>query len=349
MSDLPPASADRQPVRAEAAFKILHGRFNDFEQVREATIGWDLDWRQLDAGRLSAMILQILSGATALTLARFSRKFDQRGSSPPGTRTFALLDSGVDGVRWCGQNVTDDHVLIFSSAGSYDSVSEPGFAVSTLSFQEERLAEVAETLGIPDSLTPLNPGGTAVRVAADMTEAIRRRVRRISDLATEGPTATLSERHRPEMEWEIPAALLSALASARQDSSSRPPARARTQGRKRAVAFIDDHAHEAVTVEEVCKASGVSWRTLDYAFREHFGVTPKQYLQAARLNAVRKELARVGSPVKIADVANRWGFWHMGQFAADYRKLFGELPSERSRSSRGHSVPGERKPKRVRR
>ena len=30
---------------------------------------------------------------------------------------------------------------------------------------------------------------------------------------------------------------------------------------------------------------------------------------------------------KVANVANRWGFWHLGQFAADYREQFGELPS----------------------
>ncbi|MCK5375915.1 MAG: helix-turn-helix domain-containing protein, partial [Acidobacteria bacterium] len=30
----------------------------------------------------------------------------------------------------------------------------------------------------------------------------------------------------------------------------------------------------------------------------------------------------------VTDVANNWGFWHMGQFAADYRKMFGELPSQ---------------------
>jgi transcriptional regulator GlxA family with amidase domain len=32
--------------------------------------------------------------------------------------------------------------------------------------------------------------------------------------------------------------------------------------------------------------------------------------------------------MKIADAANAWGFWHMGQFAKDYRTLFGELPSQ---------------------
>lgn len=34
------------------------------------------------------------------------------------------------------------------------------------------------------------------------------------------------------------------------------------------------------------------------------------------------------SQVRVTDIANDWGFWHMGQFAADYRELFGELPSQ---------------------
>jgi len=32
-----------------------------------------------------------------------------------------------------------------------------------------------------------------------------------------------------------------------------------------------------------------------------------------------------------ADVAWRWAFWHQSRFAADYRRLFGELPSETPR------------------
>ncbi|UCG61547.1 MAG: helix-turn-helix domain-containing protein [Candidatus Zixiibacteriota bacterium] len=39
----------------------------------------------------------------------------------------------------------------------------------------------------------------------------------------------------------------------------------------------------------------------------------------------------------IADVANHWGFWHMGQFSADYRRLFGELPLETLRRGNGRS------------
>jgi len=41
----------------------------------------------------------------------------------------------------------------------------------------------------------------------------------------------------------------------------------------------------------------------------------------------------------LADVANRYGFWPMGQFAADFRKQFGELPSAILRRSDGVRSP----------
>lgn len=101
--------------------------------------------------------------------------------------------------------------------------------------------------------------------------------------------------------------------------------------------MIEDHAGEPLSIRELCQATGVSWRTLDYAFREHFSITPKVYLKAMRLNNVRWALRDARASTVISDVANRWGFWHMGQFAADYRKLFGELPSQTLRLATGEA------------
>jgi AraC family ethanolamine operon transcriptional activator len=97
----------------------------------------------------------------------------------------------------------------------------------------------------------------------------------------------------------------------------------------RAVAYIEENAEEPIHLRDLCLTAGVSERTLRYGFLERYGVTPKAYLQAFRLNGVRRKLRRA-DPVstKVIDIANHWGFWHMGKFAADYRKLFGELPSE---------------------
>ena len=75
--------------------------------------------------------------------------------------------------------------------------------------------------------------------------------------------------------------------------------------------------------------SGVSTRTLRYAFLEAFGITPKQYIQSSRLHRAHRQLREAaGENARIADIANACGFWHMGQFAKDYRRMFGELPSE---------------------
>jgi AraC family ethanolamine operon transcriptional activator len=57
-----------------------------------------------------------------------------------------------------------------------------------------------------------------------------------------------------------------------------------------------------------------------------FGIGPKAHLQCHLLSAVRDQLLTRSGHSLTADIANSWGFWHMGQFAADYRKLFGELP-----------------------
>ncbi len=85
----------------------------------------------------------------------------------------------------------------------------------------------------------------------------------------------------------------------------------------------------------ICRASGVSYRTLNYAFLERFGVAPKQYLQAIRLDGARKDLRKLGPNCAIIDAANTWGFWHMGQFGKDYKRQFGELPSETLRRHSG--------------
>jgi AraC-like DNA-binding protein len=36
----------------------------------------------------------------------------------------------------------------------------------------------------------------------------------------------------------------------------------------------------------------------------------------------------------VNEIAARWGFDHAGNFAADYRRLFGELPSQTLRGQK---------------
>ncbi|MDH3999036.1 MAG: helix-turn-helix domain-containing protein [Desulfuromonadales bacterium] len=82
-----------------------------------------------------------------------------------------------------------------------------------------------------------------------------------------------------------------------------------------------------VKVSELAHNLSVSIRTLEYAFKEVFGITPKRYLMIRRLNFVRQKLLREPNKT-ITHHATQHGFWHMAQFSADYKDFFGEAPSE---------------------
>ena len=73
----------------------------------------------------------------------------------------------------------------------------------------------------------------------------------------------------------------------------------------------------------------MSERTLQYAFKELLGMTPVAYLTRLRLHRVRQALRTATlASTTVTREALRWGFWHFGHFSSDYKRQFGELPSQ---------------------
>ena len=89
------------------------------------------------------------------------------------------------------------------------------------------------------------------------------------------------------------------------------------------------HPNKQITITELCELAHVSRRTLQYSFEDVLGISPLRYLRMSRLNAVRRTLlSGIRDDETILRIAERWGFWHAGQFAHDYTQLFGENPSQ---------------------
>lgn len=95
----------------------------------------------------------------------------------------------------------------------------------------------------------------------------------------------------------------------------------------RAKQYIHDNAREALHMEDIEVAAGVSRFKLCEAFRKYFALSPMVYLKKYRLHAVRQEILEHGSARNISAIAMGWGFTHLGRFSAEYRKLFDESPS----------------------
>jgi transcriptional regulator GlxA family with amidase domain len=96
----------------------------------------------------------------------------------------------------------------------------------------------------------------------------------------------------------------------------------------RAIDYLEAHLDAPVTLADLVEASGVPGRTLFKHFRDSRGTSPMRYLRAARLKKAREALLRAQPGERVSTIAMSWGFSHWGRFSVEYRKRFGESPSE---------------------
>jgi AraC-like DNA-binding protein len=97
---------------------------------------------------------------------------------------------------------------------------------------------------------------------------------------------------------------------------------------RRATDYIEAHLDLPLTVGEVSAVAGVAGRTLHKHFQDARGTTPMQYVRARRFAAARRALLAADRADRVTEIALRWGFSHLGRFAVEYRKRYGETPSQ---------------------
>ncbi|MDQ3787574.1 MAG: helix-turn-helix transcriptional regulator [Actinomycetota bacterium] len=97
---------------------------------------------------------------------------------------------------------------------------------------------------------------------------------------------------------------------------------------RRAIAFIEDFADQDISVADIAEAAHVTVRALQYAFRRHRATTPMRYLRRVRLQQAHRDLLAADpvTGITVTEIAARWGFFHPGRFAQQYRAAYGRPP-----------------------
>jgi AraC-like DNA-binding protein len=97
---------------------------------------------------------------------------------------------------------------------------------------------------------------------------------------------------------------------------------------RRAIELLESHPDREWSTSLLASEVFVSPRSLQGGFRRELGLPPMSYLRNVRLRRVHEELVEAApGSVSVGAVASRWGFVHMGRFAASYRTKFGAAPS----------------------
>jgi AraC-like DNA-binding protein len=99
--------------------------------------------------------------------------------------------------------------------------------------------------------------------------------------------------------------------------------------------YIDTHIREEISAAQLALEGHVSLRTLYDRFAIYKGMSPSAYVKEKKLRKIYARLSNVNLPGQsITEIALEYGFTHLGRFSAEYKAIFGQLPSETAHVSR---------------
>lgn len=292
--------------------------FDDVDGMAESFRGtYELDYQQLEAPVAEGFCRYAGDGTTLVYEERYPATIGLRGSLAPGLFGMLLTDAVGAAGRWQGDAAPPDGLAHADSRVEVD-VRMPGAArniavVMPLEVARERFEVLSgkslEQL-LPDQglFAPLAPAARG-RLEACWRDSLR------------------SPLPPGDLAGHLVAPVVRAL-DREKGAGTTGSARASRITFRKAMARCEELGMKASPVDLALEL-GVCLRSLETAFRASMGMPPVRYLKLLRLNRAREQLARLEpDATQVGVVARDLGFTELGRFSGEYRRLFGELPSE---------------------
>ena len=299
--------------------------------VWSAEVGWDLGYRQVGKGQFDAWFNMNLCSQLRAVDQYCNRETLVSGSPPPNH--VAILIPTNQGSRGILQGkLLKSHEVAISTPGSETTYRSPAdLRILSLHVPVDRLREGFRAIAQTD-LDHLIGETRVIELPDESLQRLTAIGRHVAS-AAEFAAGKASETYQKELEEHFVVALVRGFVGDREAE----PGLLSRQNRVRYVLaardYIESHLGEPLGIETLARVTGVSPRTLEYAFREVFDVTPIRYIKTRRLDAARRRFLTAEDPrLKVTDVALDYGFQHFSHFSRDYHAMFGEYPSQTLRT-----------------
>jgi AraC family ethanolamine operon transcriptional activator len=291
----------------------------------QATAPWDIAVTPLSRGPYKHAITFLQTPGLILYRERFWRRTRVQGLSPPGMFVFAVPLKVGRTTRWWGGPQHEVGLPAMMPGGMHVDLAEG----------HQHLVALID-LGLlrasmPADLMDTVEAASRQHVLPASRDAVARLGATLNALL-DGTQADPQVLHNPHAVRTMEQDLLAAFCQPLMLATSTPgrAGRATWQGRlQRAVEYLRSMDTGSVTVADLCSAARVTQRTLEYAFRETFGISPLKFLHLRRYHTTRKDLlAADPRTTTVSEIALNNDFYHLGRFAVHYKTLFGESPSQ---------------------
>lgn len=315
-----------QPLIKPLAF---HDIDEPADRIKE--FKWNMVHQQLESGAFAGDLLVAQLADMRFARLAYNRGIRSGGNSPRRMLVIAVPLSVPEALKWHGHSLLMDHVILQKSAYGADFLRRGTFQLALTSVDIATLLSAADATNQPQVESLIFGNAHVVQPDAIALKQFRCYFQHLFTLIQRHPQRALQPEMQTFIRKKAIPIMLNVLTPNNHVSKLHPSSR--YQLMKQAEEMLLENIDRPWTVHDLCMALHVSERTLRYSFQEYFGMAPMTYLKIQRLNGVRRQLkASTTDQVTVTNVAVQWGFWHMGQFAKDYKKMFGECPSETLRN-----------------
>jgi AraC-like DNA-binding protein len=225
-----------------------------------------------------------------------------------------------------GKEVSPGDLIFFSRGESFVNRTAGLNDWSAMSLDPEALTDASHAITGRDLTTPRST--RVMRPAAALVTRLTDLHRRVMHMAVSVPERLAHPEVARAVEHEMVHLMVRCLADHSESED--------LIGNDRPTVIIRKFHELAIAnplrplhLAEVCAGIGVSERTLMRCCNDQLGLGPIRFLWLRRMGMVRAALARADAMLSsVTEIATAHGFWELGRFAVNYRRIYGESPSQ---------------------
>lgn len=304
-------------------------------QHERVLTGWSQLYDQLSKGKFSGQFTEAWVGDVQLFEEQTSQAVFESGPGRSGVVALGVFANLEGEARWRGNVIGADHVTALSDHASLELSTPPNCTMMSVTVPVAMLPTGDET-GRTDANALVARAANHVHNPA-LAAMLRERLKAALLTMTYQPYQLAQAEARDQLVSEL-VGLVDEYMALALGGSGVTEARKALHVVSKAREYIDANPDRPLTVLDLCNRTYTSRRTLQYCFTQVIGMSPAAYLKVVRLNGLQRDLLNCGGARTIGDMAARWGFWHLSQLSLDYKRLFGELPSETVKRAGGRAL-----------
>jgi AraC family transcriptional regulator, ethanolamine operon transcriptional activator len=319
-------SAPVQKTSAFATKTIRHFAATDADELCELLLDWTVELKQLQPGSFHGHATLIPLGSLLVCRTYSNQPLLEYDLPPHDCVTFCRPGRGSAPVVFLGREIQEGEAFAIGPEADTEVMCRGAHYSSTVSIKVDYLQSQSRWLS---GVTSPRAGVVEVRSPGrEWANAFLDTVEWIVDAARQYPASFECEEVRDSLTDALLARVDTIHAADSPVGQTRTLRAARQQAVERAREYIDANLTEPIRLSDLCRYARTQARSLEYGFREVVGVSPIAYLRATRMHRARHLLRSTAVRTRsISEIALDCGFWHLSQFAVDYKLLFSESPS----------------------